>query len=732
MPKLKKWILRSLNREAMARSSEISKRLGIGRVLSDILVQRGYETVEDAENFLKKGTMFFHDPFLLNDMRAGVDRIFTAIDLGEHITVYGDYDVDGVTSVSALYLYLTEKGAKVDAYIPNRATEGYGMNPPALEKLAKNGTKLIITVDTGITAIEEAKYLKELGMEMVVTDHHRCQEELPEAVAVINPRRHDNTYPFEELAGVGVVFKLLCALEKTYQSRLGFNGTEYLTEVCKKYCDLVAIGTIADVMPLRDENRLICAAGLRNIEKNPREGLKALMEQTAETKNTKGSRYPKKRKINTSYIGFTIAPKINAAGRLSDAMDGVRLFLASTHKEATEIAEGLCALNVKRQAEENRIATEAIELAEATHDFANDPVLVLAKENWHHGVIGIVSSRLTERYNMPTLLISVEDGIGKGSGRSIKGLNLTEALTACSDCLIRYGGHELAAGLTVSADKIDEFRVRLNDYARMHLSAEDTVPTLEIDHEVEDKDITVAFAEEMALLEPCGVDNASPLLMRRNAVIAEISSIGAGKHTKLLLRSDGSPKTALAFGVPASETDLTVGDVVDIAFQIDVNEFQNVRNAQMLVRDARLCEAELTLYDKEMDFYRTVTEDGERFSLHDRFLPDRNDFATVYTALKKLCAESDVFGLHKLYRTVINMNPTLLPPMRMSKIKLCVRIFADVGLISFEALPTAALSGTELYRIRIKQVDGKVNLEGAPRFKQIKKQLKRESKTSVF
>lgn len=727
MPKLKKWILKKLNREEQSRSAEISSGLGIGRTLSDILVQRGYNTVEAASGFLKKGTVFFHDPFLLNDMQAGVERIFKAIERNEQITVYGDYDVDGVTSVSTLYLYLTDKGAKVDVYIPNRASEGYGMNFPALDKLAKNGTDLIITVDTGITAIEEAKYLKNLGMEMVVTDHHQCQEQLPEAVAVINPRRPDNTYPFEELAGVGVVFKLICALEKTYQAKLGNTGNGYLAEICAKYCDLVAIGTIADVMPLRDENRLICAAGLRNIERNPREGLRALMDQT-DSKNTKNSRYPKKRKINATYIGFTIAPKINAAGRLGDAMDGVRLFLASSRNEADSIAEMLCNLNVKRQAEENRIAAEAIELAESTHDFERDPVLVIAKENWHHGVIGIVASRLTERYNMPTLLITVEDGIGKGSGRSIKGLNLSDALSACSDSLIRYGGHELAAGLTVAADKVDELRVKLNEYARSCLSAEDIIPTLEIDHEVEDSDITVAFAEEMALLEPCGVDNLSPMLMRKNAVISEINSIGGGKHTKILLRSEGSPKTALAFGVPMSETDLSVGDVVDIAFQIDINEFQNVRNAQMLIKDARLCEAELTLYDKEMEFYKKVTEEEERFSVHDRFLPDRNDFAIVYNALKKLCAESDVFGLHKLYRTILNMNPSLLPPLRMAKIKLCVRIFADVGLISFETLPTAALSGTELYRIRIKQIDGKVNLEGAPRFKQIKKQLKRESK----
>ena len=724
MSKLKKWILNTLTRESCASSSEISSRLGIGRILSDILVQRGYDTPEKADNFLKKGMTFFHDPFLMNDMEKGVDRIFKAIENKERITVYGDYDVDGVTSVSALYLYLAEKGATVDCYIPNRMNEGYGMNFPALDKLAANGTKLIITVDTGITAIEEAKYLKSLGLEAVITDHHHCQEELPDAVAVINPRRHDNTYPFDELAGVGVVFKLLCALEKSYLQRQGSGKTDYLTDVVEKYCDLVAIGTIADVMPLKGENRLICAAGLKIIERNPRAGLVALMEQASETKNT---RYPKKRKINTSYIGFTLAPKINAAGRLNDAMEGVRLFLASSRSEAAKIAANLCMMNVQRQAEENRIATEAIELAEATHNFEKDPVLVLAKENWHHGVIGIVSSRLTERYNMPTVLISVEDGVGKGSGRSIRGLNLTEALTACSDSLIRFGGHELAAGLTVSVDKIDELRERLNDYAREHLKAEDTIPVLEIDHEVEDSDISIAVAEDMALLEPCGVDNPNPLLLRRNAVIADIASIGGGKHTKFTLRSDSAPKTALAFGVVAAETDLTVGDVVDIVFQIDVNEFQNTRTAQMMIKDARLCEAELTLYEKEMELYRKITAEGERFTVHDRFLPDRDDFAKVYNALKKLCAEGNTFGLHKLYRTVGSMNPELLPAMRMSKIRFCIQILADVGLISCETLSAASLTGTEIYTVKVNQVSGKVNLEGAPRFKQIKKQLKRES-----
>lgn len=724
MPRSKKWILSEAISEHSSDSAAVAAELGICGVLADILVRRGYTTPDEARAFLGKETTLFHDPFLMNDMELAVERILRACSSGEHITVYGDYDVDGVTSVSTLKLYLTAIGATVDCYIPNRAGEGYGVNSAALDKLAAGGTSLIITVDTGITAIEEAKHIKELGMELIVTDHHLCQDELPDAVAVIDPHRHDNTYPYTELAGVGVVFKLLCAIEKR---RLELEGEQdagrYLYNICRDYCDLVAIGTIADVMPLRDENRLICAIGLSSIERAPRLGLAALMEQASEQKN---QRYPKKRRITASYISFTIAPKVNAAGRLGDAMEGVRLFLSDSKAEATRLASALCALNTQRQAEENRIALEAIELAESTHDFEHDPVLVLANEGWHHGVIGIVASRLTERYNMPTLLVSIEDGIGKGSGRSIKGLDLTEALSACSDKLIRYGGHELAAGFTVAADKIDDFRRAINAHARERMDTEASEPVLEIDRTVSEGELTLDMAEQLTMLEPCGVDNPHPLLLLKNAQIADISAIGnGGKHTKLTLRGEGEGKTALLFGVSPAETDFAVGDTVDIVFQADINEFQNVRSLQLLVKDMRLCEAELCLYRKEMELYRAVVLRGERFEEHDRLLPDRGDFTMVYTALKKLAAEGDVFGLHKLSRRVQSLYPDRLPPLRMSKIRICLLIFADVGLISMENIPDGALSGTELYRIRICQVSGKVNLEGAPRYKLLKKQLKR-------
>ena len=715
MPKLKKWILKKLNREALAKSATISSELGIGRVLSDILVQRGYETPEDASNFLKKATMFFHDPFLMNDMQKGVERIFKAIDRGERITIYGDYDVDGVTSVSTLYLYLTDKGAKVDIYIPNRAGEGYGMNLPALDKLAANGTNLIITVDTGITAIEEAKYLKKLGMEMVVTDHHHCQEQLPEAVAVINPRRPDNTYPFEELAGVGVVFKLLCALEKTYQSTLGNNGTEYLTEVCQKYCDLVAIGTIADVMPLRDENRLICAAGLRNIEKRPREGLRALMEQL-EPKNPRHSRYPKKRKINTTYIGFTIAPKINAAGRLGDAMDGVRLFLSDSKSETDAIAEKLCNLNVQRQAEENRIAAEAIELAESTHDFEKDSVLVLAKENWHHGVIGIVASRLTERYNMPTLLITIEDGIGKGSGRSIKGINLVEAMNYCEDLLCKFGGHELAAGLTIQRCNVDAFRKRINEYVRTHIAQDQLRVTCEADCEVKIEELTMQLALELYRLEPYGVSNPTPTFFLRDIMIRKIIPISGGKHTKLVVEKDGISFYAMYFNMSAYQLSLYEGNRVDMMFTLDINEYRNLRSLQLYVQEIRLSEA----YCRELEYEKRRLPEirgGAAFSPEENFLPCRDDVAAVYTYLRNEARLEHTLLSERVM--LASLNATAEQSIGYGK------FFCSVDILSSLGLCTVEQEENGYYRINVTRGAGKTSLENSDVLRRLRKQCDR-------
>ena len=731
MPKLKKWILKDNTEVSDDDCQKITERFGIEPVISRLLAVRGYDTEEKVRSFLNKENTYLYDPFLMKDMDRAAARIVTALDKSEKITIYGDYDVDGVTSVSVIYLYLKSRGGNVSYYIPNRASEGYGLNNGALNKLKEEGTSLVVTVDTGITAVEETEYMKSIGLDLVVTDHHGCREILPDACAVVNPKRPDDGYPFKELAGVGVVFKTITAVEFLLQERKifgdGGNGLSYgerytrmlesgesdfLETVCRDYIDLVAIGTVADVMTLTDENRLICSAGLSIIENSPRPGLAALMDAS---EGMKAKKYPKKRKLSASYIGFTVAPRINAAGRIADAELGVELFICEDRKEADRIASELCELNLQRQAEENRIALEAAEMAEKTHDFENDPVIVLASENWHHGVIGIVSSRLTEKYNMPSILISVEDGVGKGSGRSIKGLHICHALAECSDLLIRYGGHELAAGLTVSQENIDSFRKKINEYARAQLGSDAGEINLDVDLEIEEEDVSLRLCEQVSLLEPCGVGNPTPVFMMRNVTVEDVTSIGDGKHTKLTLGEKRA--TALVFGTTVAEADLERGDVIDVVFRLDVNEFRNVKTEQMIVVDAKIPEA-AEFYGAESAFLEKA-EGGAGFTAADRLLPDRDDFAAVFREVRSYPAEGQTVSFCRLHGAVTET----APEMRPAKLKLALKILADVGLISFEQLPICSLSGTELYRIASVKYAGKVNLFGAPRYKNLKKQL---------
>ncbi len=729
MPKTKKWILKQ-NNITKAPAEKISKELSVSKVTARLLAVRGYDTPEKARDFLEKSNTLFHDPYLLSDMDKAVDRIVKAIDKGEKITVYGDYDVDGVTSVSTLYMYLKNAGGRVDYYIPSRLGEGYGVNKNALDRLSEAGSSLIITVDTGITAFEEAEYAKKLGMDMVVTDHHRCQETLPNAEAVVNPKRADDKYPFKELAGVGVVFKLISALEFYLRERSLFgdegkglsyaeridrmlsSGVDFLYNVCSRYIDLVAIGTIADVMTLTDENRIICALGLAFIENSPRVGISALIDAASEDKPQK---YPKKRKINAAYIGFTVAPRINAAGRIAEAGIGVELFISDSRDKADILARRLCALNTQRQGEENRIEAEAEQLALESHDFKKDPVMVLASEGWHHGIIGIVSSRMTEKFNLPSILISIEDGVGKGSGRSIKGLSIMEALNYCKELLIRYGGHELAAGLTVSADKIEEFKSRINEFAREHIDPEDNEATLDADCELCEQDITLELADELAAFEPCGVGNPAPMFIMRNATVLGVTQMGGGKHTKLIFGSEERQIPALMFGVSTEECDITAGEKLDVAFKLDINEFQNRRTVQMMICDAKLSDS-AEFYRSECEFLRK-TESGKKYSKAERLLPDREDFAVFYRIIRALADRSaKPFSLYTLHKAVMSQGADIRP----AKIKLMLEILADVGLVKFENKETNAVSGSELYNIAPVRSTSKVNLFGVPRYKAVK------------
>ncbi len=624
--------------------ARLSAELHISPVTACLLCNRGYTTPEAARRFMACDRSTWHDPFLMQDMLKAVMRILQAAENKEKIAIYGDYDVDGVTSVTSLQLYLESLGARVMSYIPSRAKEGYGMSLSAVEKLAEAGIDLIVTVDTGITAHKEIEYAASLGMDTVVTDHHECHAEIPTCAAVINPHRPDCTYPFKELAGVGVVFKLICACEMT---RAGLSSEDALAAVMENYLDLVAIGTVADVMPLCGENRFIVAKGLSLIEHTHRPGLAALLDAISGNGTVRpaaGTAQKPRRKVNASLVGYGIAPRINAAGRISHAMKAVDLLLASSKTEADRMAEELCNINLQRQTEENRIAEQAYRSIEAQLASEETPsrILVLEDDGWMQGIVGIVASRVTEKYGLPSILISYDgsvgdtpsdDDVGKGSGRSVKGLNLVEALTDSQELLMRFGGHELAAGLTLRRGNVQAFREKINAYATRYLTDEMTAVRYEADCEVRMQDMTMTLAEELNLMEPYGVSNPTPLFVMRDVTVQKIIPLGNGKHTKLVLYADGLMMQAVWFGTPVTRLPVMVGDRADVLFQLNINEYQGVRSLQMILQDAKLSEAYANTCRSEVARFEDVMS-GAPISPSENIIPSRDDIACVYTLLR--------------------------------------------------------------------------------------------------
>lgn len=718
----KQWNINRADEGHELEIADMADALGIRLPTAKLLWNRGYTTAEEAEKFLKKETVMFHDPFLMPGMEIACMRIEAAIERNEKMIVYGDYDVDGVTSVSILCLYLRSRGADVTYYIPNRIGEGYGINRAALEHISEDGASLMITVDTGITAVDEIQYADSLGIDVVVTDHHECHDVLPDAVAVINPRRPDSSYPFKDLAGVGVVFKLLTALEYRVARRSDEEGYAYMRRLCENYGDLVAVGTIADVMPLVDENRLIVSIGLTLIEKTKRRGLAALINQSLSGNDSRGGRTEKKRKITSSFIGYTIAPRINAAGRIGSAERAVELFLTDSEAEAYAIAEELCNTNRQRQIEENAITAQANAKIREELDFEKDKMIVLSENNWHHGVIGIVSSRITEKYNLPSILISFDGDIGKGSGRSIKGINLVEALKACSDLLIKFGGHELAAGLSVERANLPELRRRLNEYVRAHLTDAEAVTNIDIDMSIGISDITVDQASELYLLEPYGIANPVPVFALCGVHVAEINAIGAGKHTKMQLEYAGRSVTALFFGKNPTELGIVSGDSVEVAFNMDINDFQNQHTVQLLVRDIRLSDELMTNLSDKRSAYERIKEairTGERCLVHADMIPIRDDFAGVYLYLKQLARQnSDVVCIRAMQRYFDAMGT----PRSFVKLMLCMDIFNETNVVGIEPLSGEEYGNSlsDCYRFRLNFVKAKVNLEKSSIYKRLK------------
>ena len=713
------------NEEKDRKVREIAEELNIPRLLAILLYNRGYCSAEEAKKFICFETADLHDPYLLDDMEAAVHRIENAIENNERIYIYGDYDVDGVTSVSMLYLYLASMGANVGIKIPKRDSEGYGVSCEALELMAKEGTTLVITVDTGITATEEVEYARALGIDVVITDHHECRNDLPRAVAVVNPHRPGGKYPFCELAGVGVVFKLLCAYEMHLCDKRGEPRIDGVRRVCYEYADLAAIGTIADVMPLIDENRLIVNFGLKQIENTDRKGLAALIEAASLGRPANENQAAKKKKINSNFIGYALAPRINAAGRISDAMIAVRLLLCLDDQKAKELSEELCEINYARQLEENRIAEQAYAMIDENMLAKKDKVIVLADNEWQQGIVGIVSSRITEKYGLPSILISFStsyDGVelgtdvGKGSGRSIKGMNLVEALGSCEDQLIKFGGHELAAGLTIHRSQVDEFRKKINEYAATKLSDDDFKVSITADCEIEMSDVTMELAQSLALLEPYGVGNALPSFIMTDVTVSRIMQIGAGKHTKLLLQKDGASLYALYFGVSPSALGFEVGDTIDILFNIDINDFRNVKSVQLIIEDARVANT-FTLYiDEQRKRYEEIRS-GERFEESEDIVPTREDFVKVYTVLRREFRNGNtVYDEISLFKV---LNSTEKTNINYVKLRYILRILNEMKICNVESL------NENIFRFDVPFNSSKTNIEKSSILKKLKGQCNR-------
>ncbi len=722
MIRKKRWILKSADAPELSRgATAIAEGLKVHPIVAKLLYTRGYETVQSAKTFLAMESEMLCNPNDLKDMQSAVHRVLCAISRREKITIYGDYDVDGVTSVCTLYLYLKSLGAVVDYYIPNRATEGYGVTGLAIDGLAADGTKLVITVDTGITAIEEVKYAKTLGVDFVITDHHECRAELPEAVAVVNPHRPDCKYPFKELAGVGVVFKFICAIEEKQSAKSRIAVAQKMFSL---YSDLVAIGTIADVMPIHGENRIIVSYGLHMIENTKRPGLLALMDVAASRPDDRKAdlRRKKAMKITSGYIGYTLAPRINAAGRIKSASRAVELFLSQNYNEAARIAEELCAANKERQNEENKIIQEAFQMIGNDIDIKENPVIVLSADNWHHGVIGIVASRITEKFCCPSILVSFEGAeklpggadVGKGSGRSVKGMNLVDALCHCQDLLVKFGGHELAAGLSVTRENLPLFREKINAYARENLKEGDMVPTVEADLSVGFDEVNMSLAEALRTLEPYGVGNPIPSFVMYGVTVADIAPVSEGKHTRLTLTKDGKDLTAMFFSASPKSLGLFVGDNADLIFTIDVNEWMGRRSVQLIVKDIRASEKQTVNDDTERVRFARIWA-GEAFGAGEDILPDRNDFAAVY----RLILASSRIGVDTLsHREICAKSAAGSDGRRIGyiKLKIIIKVLTELNVVGIEE------KREEVYTFRLHYSSAKTDLEKSSLLRRLRAQ----------
>ena len=685
---IKKWVIKAdlSDKEAI---SDISLSLGCSQTLATLIYNRDYKDKESARAFLEKSQEILHDPFLLNDMEKATKRIIEAIKNKEIITIFGDYDVDGVTSVSILYLYLKNLGANINYYIPSRKGEGYGVSIDAVDALKANGTNLIITVDTGVTAINEVKYANSIGIDVVVTDHHECAEALPEAVAVINPKRRDSIYPFSALAGVGVVFKLLCAIEKDYT---GVELIDATRKIAYEYSDLTAIGTVADVMPVADENRIIITLGLIQAENTNKIGLRALLDKCRMGDGKTPKNNKKSKNLSSGFVGYTLAPRINAAGRIAEAGLAVDLFLENNPIKADNLADQLCELNKDRQYTENKIAEEAYQIVDSDECSSSKSILVIDGLYWHSGVIGIVSSRVSEKYNRPSILITFEENddpndpeaIGKGSGRSIGGLNLIEALNSCSDLLEKHGGHDFAAGLSIKRKNLNEFKKRIEEYACEHFKNNPPQNTLNIDCQLDFNELTIGLVREISLLEPYGATNPQPVFVSRGVVVSSISPVGMNRHLRINLENSKKRLCAMYYSMTKEELELSYGDEVDVVYNLEINEYNGTESVQLNVKDIRLSQNTIDMEMENERLYQEVKAGLSKLSF-DEIVPTREDFAFVYQYLQNNARYGKASYRYSKLLSDINAYKSVLG-LNFIKIKTIIKVFRELNIIYIDEI----------------------------------------------
>ena len=653
--KYQRWDLRRPGAPAARRSLE---RAGLSPLCAALLCARGLDDPQKAAQFLSCGPERSHDPFLLKDMDRAVERIRAAIGGGERVCVYGDYDVDGITATCLLTEALAWQGGDVVSYIPDRTEEGYGLNPGAVARLAGQGVKLIVTVDCGITAVDEVEFARSLGVDVVITDHHHCKDRLPAAAAVVDPRREDCAYPFPELAGVGVALKTAQALVPPEQ-REG---------VFRRFGELAAIGTVADVMRLTDENRTLVRQGLELLANTRRPGLRALLREAGLDPGAAPTAVT---------IGYGLAPRINAAGRMEQAMVALELLLTRDEERGEALAHTLCRLNRERQAIELAIYEQCVELLDAQPPA---PAIVLAGEGWHQGVVGIVASRLTERYACPAFMICLEHGQGKGSCRSFGGFNLFAALDRCAPLLDGYGGHEMAAGFTIREENIPAFRDQVCRLVDLRTGGAPMEAAIDVDAEIDHcGQLTAPQVESLSELEPFGTGNPKPVFLLRGVCVLSCCDVGGGRHLKMKLRRDGVVLDAIFFSANAAACGVSAGDRLDAVFTPQINEFRGSRTVQLQICDLRPAPTRAQL---EQELFQRL-QAGSELSRWEAglLLPSRQDFARLWRFLEHNCVGGWMEAGPALLRQAARQGDGRCA---YGRTLVCLHVMGDRGLIRLE------------------------------------------------